>query len=238
MHSGLASIGGPWSNHLHAAAAWCHLQGIPFSAYVVSWQPVQNAMINDLQQWGVDIHWLRKGHPEEALTAAETAKARGHYWIPMGGDGPPGTSGVMEFFSSINSVPWQEIWVPVGTGTTLLGIAAALAGTQVVGFCPGLGKKNFDQLVKKCSEANVQKPVRLINAYPPFGQTNTSIFGTMNEWHSQTGIPTDAVYTGKMVTYFLERLHETKPAAVTHFLLIHTGGLQGNRSLVDNLLKF
>ncbi|MEQ1676340.1 MAG: 1-aminocyclopropane-1-carboxylate deaminase, partial [Chitinophagaceae bacterium] len=60
----------------------------------------------------------------------------------------------------------------------------------------------------------------------------------MNDFYRQTAIPTDFVYTGKLF-YGVAALAEQNyfPPGST-ILVIHSGGLQGNRSLSKGTLIF
>jgi 1-aminocyclopropane-1-carboxylate deaminase len=60
----------------------------------------------------------------------------------------------------------------------------------------------------------------------------------MNRLWDHTEIPTDIVYTSK-VFYAVEQLMQQnyfKPDSKV--LIIHSGGLQGNRSLAEGVLKY
>jgi len=60
----------------------------------------------------------------------------------------------------------------------------------------------------------------------------------MNQFWKNTGIPTDIVYTGKLVTAFDQLLQEKYFKKDASILLIHSGGLQGNRSVKPGVLLY
>jgi 1-aminocyclopropane-1-carboxylate deaminase len=60
----------------------------------------------------------------------------------------------------------------------------------------------------------------------------------MNAFHMQTGIPTDIVYTGKMCFAVNQLAKEDYFKRGSELLLVHSGGLQGNRSLEAGVLHF
>ena len=71
-----------------------------------------------------------------------------------------------------------------------------------------------------------------------YAKKNAELISFMNSFYVQTGIPTDFVYTGK-VFYALEKLLEAHHfTAGSRVLVIHSGGLQGNRSLPPGTLLF
>jgi 1-aminocyclopropane-1-carboxylate deaminase len=60
----------------------------------------------------------------------------------------------------------------------------------------------------------------------------------MNEFYRETGIPTDIVYTGKLAYAMNDMIQKCKLPANSNILFVHSGGLQGNRSLKNNELIF
>ncbi len=60
----------------------------------------------------------------------------------------------------------------------------------------------------------------------------------MNRTFTESGIPTDFVYTGKLF-YSIVRMAELKEFQTgSRILVLHTGGLQGNHSLAPGQLQF
>jgi 1-aminocyclopropane-1-carboxylate deaminase/D-cysteine desulfhydrase-like pyridoxal-dependent ACC family enzyme len=60
----------------------------------------------------------------------------------------------------------------------------------------------------------------------------------MNDFFKTHQVPTDFVYTGKLVKAFYQMLEAGSFEKGSKVLLIHSGGLQGNRSLCNNELIF
>ena len=71
-----------------------------------------------------------------------------------------------------------------------------------------------------------------------YAKKNPVLFDTMNVFYKKHGIPTDFVYTGKLIFAFTQMLSENQFPPGSKILLIHSGGLQGNRSLSHNELCF
>lgn len=71
-----------------------------------------------------------------------------------------------------------------------------------------------------------------------YGKTSQRLISCMNDFYRQTGIPTDHVYTGKMVLAVQRLLEQRYFPPNSRLLLIHTGGLQGNDSLPPGVLCF
>ena len=60
----------------------------------------------------------------------------------------------------------------------------------------------------------------------------------MNQFYHQHGIPTDFVYTAKLFFAVNDLVSQDYFPAGSRLLLIHSGGLQGNRSLPEGTLTF
>ena len=71
-----------------------------------------------------------------------------------------------------------------------------------------------------------------------YAKKNELLFKAMNDFFSIHHVPTDFVYTGKLVNAFYHMLEAGSFERGSKVLLIHSGGLQGNRSLCNNELIF
>jgi 1-aminocyclopropane-1-carboxylate deaminase len=60
----------------------------------------------------------------------------------------------------------------------------------------------------------------------------------MNDFFLRENIPSDFVYTGKMFYAAESLIASNYFASGSKILLVHTGGLQGNRSFPANTLEF
>jgi hypothetical protein len=71
-----------------------------------------------------------------------------------------------------------------------------------------------------------------------YAKKNLLLFQTMNDFFITHHVPTDFVYTGKLVHAFYRMMEAGAFKSGSKILLIHSGGLQGNRSLQNNELIF
>ncbi|WP_431215008.1 hypothetical protein ACQ86N_09865 [Puia sp. P3] len=60
----------------------------------------------------------------------------------------------------------------------------------------------------------------------------------MNRFYHETGIPSDIVYTGKLFYALDDSISRDLYPPHSHILVVHSGGLQGNRSLSTGQLDF
>jgi 1-aminocyclopropane-1-carboxylate deaminase len=60
----------------------------------------------------------------------------------------------------------------------------------------------------------------------------------MNEFYRETAIPSDIVYTGKLFYALRDSIRRDYFRRSSKILVIHSGGLQGNRSLPPGTFEF
>lgn len=71
-----------------------------------------------------------------------------------------------------------------------------------------------------------------------YAKTSSEQLDFMRAFHAQTGIPTDIIYTSKLMRATWSLLREGFFPPESRILVIHSGGLQGNRSLKMGILPF
>ena len=71
-----------------------------------------------------------------------------------------------------------------------------------------------------------------------YAKHNKTLIGFMNDWFSETGIPSDFVYTGKLFYALDDLIRKGFFLDGSQILAVHSGGLQGNRSLGKGTLIF
>ncbi len=238
--NGLLTMGGAWSNHVHATAGWCHANQLPFTAVIKANENFQTAMLQDVKNWGGKIIFTHRQMFYDHRHWLNLAQAEDKLFVPMGGDGTAGEKGVKEFFDQYLHQYFDEVWCAVGTATTIAGIAASrLPFKTLVAFNPGINDKQLDQKLEGISLSFPERNLKIRRTNNGrFGKTSPVLLQHMNEWYKTTGIPLDIAYTGKMMTEWMNEIMSDDSIKNKTFLLIHTGGLQGNRSVQEGGLKF
>ncbi|HEV7622316.1 MAG TPA: pyridoxal-phosphate dependent enzyme, partial [Flavisolibacter sp.] len=164
-----------------------------------------------------------------------------YYFINEGGYGPLGVEGAKTILSEIQVNDYTHILAAVGTGTTLAGIiSAALKGQSIIGI--SVLKNNLSVPSEIMDLLPPEKHMQfLINHDFHFGgyaKYTPGLTSFMNEWFLTTGIPSDFVYTGKLFYGANELIRANYFPNGSKLLIIHSGGLQGNRSLSNGTLIF
>jgi 1-aminocyclopropane-1-carboxylate deaminase/D-cysteine desulfhydrase-like pyridoxal-dependent ACC family enzyme len=208
------------------------------TAVIKAKEGMSTAMLNDTRRWNANIIYAPANYDDDDKWAALAAE-KNLLFIPMGGDGKLAAAGVCHFLRQSSIPLYNHVFCPVGTGTTLRGIAASgIAANRLTGINPGIkdGFKIFLAETQKTCSASID--IIKNDSLKKFGQWPLFLPGMMNDWYRHWDLPTDVVYTAKMVFIFLEMIKKETIEAGSTCLLVHTGGLQGNRSLVPGLLIF
>ena len=71
-----------------------------------------------------------------------------------------------------------------------------------------------------------------------YARSTPELLDFMNRFYQTTGIPSDFVYTGKLLYGAMDLLQKGFFPPGSRLLLIHSGGLQGNQSLSPGVLDF
>lgn len=239
---GILSAGGAWSNHLNAISYACMKLGLPSVAAIRGERPATYSItLKDLEDQGTELEFIpRTLFREEAeLSKLMMEKFPGYLWVPVGGSGSDGIEGVKEVANFIDLTQYSHLVCAVGTGTFLTGLMEINEKTgYVLGIC-SLKIKVGDKLIEESiNSKNSSFSINYDYHFGGLGKYNNLLLDYMNDLFRSTGIPTDFIYTGKLF-YAAEDLAKKDffPSG-SNILILHSGGLQGNRSLPVKRLVF
>jgi 1-aminocyclopropane-1-carboxylate deaminase/D-cysteine desulfhydrase-like pyridoxal-dependent ACC family enzyme len=234
---GFITKGGPWSNHLHAAAFTAFQQELTCSLVVKAPKGMMTPTLSDALAWNAEILYAPDDFDDEKKWGLK-ATAEQKLLIPLGGEGENAARGVTTFIRDLAMPQFHHIICPVGTGTTLEGIAfSGIASKSITGINPGI-KDDYHAVIKKISPHVHEVNIVTDPALKKFGKFPGFLPSLMSEWFMKWNIPTDIVYTAKMFYTFLRMVESHHFKNGESVLLMHTGGLQGNRSLPKGTLIF
>jgi len=226
------SFGGAYSNHLHALAYACHFLGMESIGFVRG-EEVDNPTLRDCQSWGMQLSWMNREtyrQKKQPTVYNQLQKDYPDYFIiPEGGDNEAGYQGCCEIVSKSMLDEYDIFACPIGTATTFRGIASSLDNRhQAWGFPAFKGHETLrSQLEKSLAGKNIQ----LFTEYHfgRFGKYTPALLEWMKLFEDTYRIPLDRVYTAKMFFGVFDLLNKNQLPQQSRILLIHTGGLQGNR---------
>jgi 1-aminocyclopropane-1-carboxylate deaminase len=253
--STVASFGGPYSNHIVALAFTAKEAGLKSIGYIRTNEdePITPSMA-EAKGYGMELVYLgRTDFQTKKASILETMDAKSDmYLIDEGGYGTIGAKGAATILSENETAHYDYIVCAVGTGTMLAGIAhAALPHQKIIGI-PVLKNEGSieaeinallldkNDLNYDSNNYNKNRSYTLLHQFHQGGyaKTNPMMFDFMNRLWDAENIPTDIVYTSKLLFAIEQLLQENYFEKDASILVIHSGGLQGNRSLPDGTLKF
>jgi 1-aminocyclopropane-1-carboxylate deaminase len=231
----VVSMGGMYSNHLHALAYTGKALGFNTIGIVRGEQVSElTPTLRDAQQWGMALRFVsrteyRTLRQYKNFDSFPDLKPQ-QYWLPEGGAQALALHGVAELVNEI-SQPYDVICVPCGTGATLAGIVAAVPDHVSVLGIAALKHAGF---LKTDVAVLLPKPrhnwdINLTYHFGGYAQSNASLSSFIEAFELKTKISLESVYTGKMMyaLYDLIQLGYFKPGQ--RIIAVHTGGLQGKR---------
>ncbi len=242
--SGLISLGGPWSNHLLAVAAAAREAGLKSIGVIRGEAPAQPSdTLQELKALGMELVFVsRTAYRNRSQLVTDLNTSYPDYLVvDAGGQSPTGAKGATEILDYVPELhSYTHILCAVGTGTMLAGLTlAAGKGQQIIGICSMKEKQEQTDLILKWFPS-LENRFELNTAFHfgGFARHTAELTDFMNLFYRQTGIPTDIVYTAKLCYAWKQLYLDNFFQPGSRVLLIHSGGLQGNRSLAPGILTF
>jgi 1-aminocyclopropane-1-carboxylate deaminase len=250
--STVASFGGPYSNHIVALAFTAKEAGLKSIGYIRTNEdePITPSLA-EAKHYGMELVYLgRTDFQSKKASILETSDAKSDiYLIDEGGYGTIGAKGAATIFTENDTAHYDYIVCAVGTGTMLAGCVNAASPNQKIIGIPVLKNEGSIEseinalLLDKNDPNNDRKnnqPYTLLHQFHQGGyaKTNPTMIDFMNKLWDKEKIPTDIVYTSKLLFGVEQLIQENYFEKAASILVIHSGGLQGNRSLPAGTLKF
>ncbi len=238
----IVTFGGGYSNHLAATSYACKLHNINSVAIIRGNYPVLTPTLKRCVEDGMKLIFVtkedydRQGEPEwEQQLVKDFDKT---FIIPEGGANEWGRKGV-ELISYYIKNTYTHVCVSVGSGTTLIGLRNALPQLQsVLGYVPMKGGSYLRPHIEEHLNGDKKGHFSLFDDYHfgGFAKCNQSLIDFMNDFYQQNQVPLDRVYTAKMMSGISSQLEHGFYPEYSKILAIHTGGLQGNEAIQDQLV--
>lgn len=241
-HQSILTFGGAWSNHLVATAYACQQLGYQATAIVRGERPklFSNAL-SDAAGFGMVFHFvsridytlLQSGERELPPSLKE------HYIIPEGGKGLTGIKGAAEIINVFPMTNYRYCACAVGTGTMMAGLLSNGTGSEIIGFPVLKVSDRVNNEFERMMQAT-GNPYRLEYDYHfgGYAKKNSELLNFMNDLYRTSALPTDFVYTAKLFYGMIDLAKKQHFIPGTRICLIHSGGLQGNRSLPPGTLAY
>ncbi len=239
----IITFGGAYSNHIVATAAGAQAFGLNSIGIIRGEKPTDySPTLLQAQEFGMQLLFQDRITYRTKLlpkSLAESHQLKESYLINEGGYGLQGMAGAETILQECATAQYTHVLGAAGTGTMLAGL---IAGTQVSQECIGISvlKNNFSIKDEIKALLPLPKDFIILHEYHfgGYAKKNNELFQFMNKWYVQTEIPTDFVYTGKVFFALNDLIIKNYFAPNSNLLVVHSGGLQGNRSLPKGTLIF
>lgn len=238
----LVSFGGAWSNHIHALAAAGRYLGLETTGVIRGEEPESlSETLQDARQWGMRLHFVSRSdyrkrydpnyHAEllDQLGLDQTTALI----VPEGGSGELGVKGCEDIVNctSIDLNQYDEVTLACGTGATMAGIVRAVNNRVHVRGVSVLKGGDFlrEDINGYLFSENINWSLETGFHCGGYGRTTPELIEFMGSFESETGVPLDQVYTGKVMLAIKQRAEAGLIPPGSRILMVHTGGLQGRR---------
>ena len=243
---GVLTFGGAWSNHLVATALACQQTGLASIGIIRGEEPVVlSDTLQEVQRYNMQLQFIsRAAYSQEAdIVPALQTEYPDYYIVPQGGQSHLGVQGAAEILHLTQIESYSHVSCATGTGTMLAGLThAALPHQQVIGICSlklPSGENNSLNTFVKPYAANLRNYTIFYDYhFGGYARKTGELIHFMNTIYLQHDLPTDFVYTGKLLFGMMHLVQTDYFQPGSRILVVHSGGLQGNRSLPAGTLTF
>ena len=245
-HKRVLTFGGAYSNHLVATAYACKLKGLSSIGIVRGEQPLNiSHTLQNCLKYGMHLHYTSRekyATKEEPAFMDELLALYGMCSIiPEGGFHVLGAKGAADIMTYIPDST-THIACAVGTATTLAGLLNGIKSYQQIIAIPVIkGMTDIEERLLFLNGKKYNRNQLHIEDKYHFGgyaKHQQQLLDSMNKWYLQFNLPTDFVYTAKMMYGILDMIMHDFFYKGSNIVCVHTGGLQGNLSLQKGILTY
>ena len=248
-HDMIASFGGPWSNHLHALAYAAKEAGLKSIGFVRGeYHKETSVMLEDAKAWGMQVEyisldaWAEKATEDFKMWVYEQYGAC--FLVPEGGANYWGINGCMEILDAADE-GYTDICCVAGTGAMAAGLAMSLKAHQRLhvfaalkgGFMRDEVRRQLNYfLMQDEAVEDVLRQVIFHDDYHfgGYGKWNADLIAFIEKAKAMKSLPLDQIYTGKLLFGVNDLLEKNYFDERQQILVIHSGGLQGARSIAPS----
>lgn len=243
------TFGGAFSNHIAATAAAGRLLDIKTIGVIRGEQSGKlNPTLKKAKEDGMKLHFVSREEyklKKERYYIEQLNEEFGPFHlIPEGGANAAGINGCIEILKGVE-LKADVITCACGTGSTLAGLILGSSFDQkVIGFPALKGTDTFYQDIKKqlnlylfdeeLSNEYMEKcEIETGYHFGGYAKMRKELIDFINKFFRETGIKLDGVYTAKMLYGLFDKIKKKTFEKGTIILAIHTGGVQGNKGLIE-----
>lgn len=224
---GIISFGGAYSNHIFALGYVCKELMIPLHLIIRGDEltHTSNSYLTQLHDWGIHLYFISRENYQKKIIPGGLSTTN-KLIIPEGGFSHEGVHSIQSLANEIIDLSFQELFVSVGTGTTLLGLAKYLPTININGV---LSLSNRAEIENNASLMEVEwSNIKLFEKKfgMKYGKKNTELEEFCIHFQHKFQIAIEPIYTGTMIFKFYELVKNNYFKPETKIVLIHSGGIK------------
>ena len=233
--SAILSFGGAWSNHIHALASLGAEIGIETIGVIRGERPSRlSEMLLDAEAFGMNLHFISRGDYQRAEAPQLISKLKRRFGdfhlVPEGGSSDVGIEGAGEISRLLDDIDFTYLFLPVGTGGTLAGIANKLqANKRIFGISALKGADTLTEWVSARTRDCCRWSIDFEGHCGGYARCPDYLRDFILDFEQETGIELEPVYTGKTVLRMLQMMDSQPELNSEQTIFVHTGGMQGRR---------
>lgn len=234
----LLTFGGAFSNHILAVAGAGAESGFKTIGVIrgeeLESKIGENPTLVKAQELGMQFYFVSRtayrDKEEPSFVSHLHEKYGNFYLVPEGGTNNLAIKGCEEILTDSDMEYFTHITCAVGTGGTISGlINSSTEKQQIIGFSSLKGAFLSEVIRNFVSKTNWS--INDNYHFGGYGKVTDELIQFLNSFYSETTIPLDPVYTGKMVFGVLDLIEKGYFPENSKILMIHTGGLQGIKGM-------
>lgn len=236
----IASFGGAYSNHIVALAATCKSYGLASVGFIRG-ELCNSPSLIEAKSMGMQLHFISRDAFKHKELVMKEYGDKAWFWINEGGYGENGALGAATILASKDCAAFTHIICACGTGTMLAGLTMGSNENQsVIGISVLKNNLGLNNMVTALLPPAKKKAFATLHDYHFGGYAKhpAGLIDYMNQLFKREKVPTDIVYTSKLFYATEELIQQEYFSKKANILIIHSGGLQGNRSLAPERLLF
>ncbi len=243
----LLTFGGAYSNHIAATAAAGFEHNFKTIGIIRGDELAtnldktlkENPTLKFASEHNMKFHFVSRSEYRNKTTPEFIANLKekfgNFYLVPEGGTNNFAVKGCEEILSDSDE-QYHIICCAIGTGGTISGlINSSKKHQKIIGF-PALKGDFLQKEIEKHLLINDNWSLNTEYHFGGYAKISEELITFINKFKSETQIPLDPIYTGKMLFGIVDLIKKDYFNKGTKILAIHTGGLQGIEGM-NNLLK-
>lgn len=244
----LLTFGGAYSNHIAATAAAGDYFGLKTIGVIRGEETLPlNNTLKLAQEKGMQFKYVsrtvyrKKG--QDSFINELKSEFKNVYIVPEGGSNAYAVKGCTEIMQNV-VIEYDIVACACGTGGTIAGIiASSQKNRKVLGFPALKGAGFLKQDIRKllsdysnefnCPIENTNWDLILDYHFGGYAKISQELVNFVKEFKHKHNIPLDLIYTGKMLFGIYDLLKNTKQLDNKTIIVVHTGGIQGNKGFKE-----